>query len=724
VSRDADSSGSGDLTQAAGAATHAAATHAATHPVTGPATAAPVPRVVAPVTAPNVTLVEGSSFCVSAHSGDIDPGRAEGLFVRDTRIVSRWSLLVDGEPIEPLAVIPSEPFEAMFLGRAASRDGHTEPTLEVERRRMVGQGMREDILLRNFGPETAGVELRFLLDADFADLFEVKAGRRTARRSVGHRMVGGDIVYWLEGGDQGRGVRISAPGAVASSGMLCLTAIVPARGSWSATVEVLPSVAGQEFEASFPLGTAVESSRPARRMRGWRASTPAITVDDPALAEAIRRSQEDLGALRIVDPDHPDDDVVAAGAPWYMALFGRDSLLTSWMTLPFSPAVAMGTLRTLARLQGRRTDLMTEEQPGRILHEVRLGAALSLALGGDSVYYGSIDSTPLFVMLVGQAARWGVPWAEVGPLLPAVDAALAWIDDHGDRDGDGFVEYCRATDRGLLNQGWKDSHDAIAFADGRRAHGPIALAEVQGYCYAAFLARAELSARAGDTDGQRHWEDRAAQLKSRFHEAFWMPDRKCYALALDGDKRQVDVVSSNIGHCLWTGIVEDAVAPKIVEHLLSPAMFTGFGIRTLSSEAAAYNPVSYHNGSVWPHDTVLAASGIARYGFRTEATRVTDALLDAARAFSGRLPELFCGFDRTDKPVPVPYPTSCSPQAWAAAVPFEILRINLGLTPGPGGSGLTATTPTQRIKQVSIEGIRVGEDQHNVRGGANGVVVT
>ncbi len=655
---------------------------------------------------PHVTLVEGSSFCVSDHAGAIEPGGTHGLFVRDTRVLSRWQLYVDGYPVEPLTVVSEEPFSCRFLGRCTPRTGHVDATLVSEVRRYVGQGMREDITLRNHGPEAAGVEVLLQVDADFADLFEVKDRRAAGRRVVGRRVVGSDIVFWIENSPDQRGVRISAPGAQINADGIAFRVVVPAHGSWTTTVEVLPSVSGQELAASFPTDRPVETAAPARRMRGWTAAAPVIDVGHPGLASALAISRRDLGALRIVDADHPDDDVVAAGAPWFMALFGRDSLLTSAMLLPYMPELALGTLRTLARLQGRREDAMTEEQPGKILHEVRLGADLSLALGGDSVYYGSIDSTPLFVMLVGQALRWGVPVEQLRELVPAVDRALRWIEVYGDRDGDGFVEYQRSTDRGLLNQGWKDSSDAIAFADGRAARTPIALAEVQGYVYAAYLARADLAEALG-ADGTT-WRDRAADLKKRFHEAFWMPSTGCYALALDGDKHQVDVVASNVGHCLWTGIVDDAVAERVVEHLLSPDMFTGFGLRTLSARAAAYNPVSYHNGSVWPHDTVLGASGIARYGFGDEAERVLAGLLDAADAFGGRLPELFCGFGREEIPVPVPYPTSCSPQAWAAGVPFELLRVAVGLE-ADVPRGLLSAVPAMGLSgEVRIDGIRLG----------------
>ncbi len=679
---------------------------------TGPATKAPVPSTVAPVARPVVTLVEGSSFCVSGLDGDVDPGATHGLFVRDTRIVSTWRLLVDGTPVDALSVIGSEPFEATFVGRGPARDGNPDATLVAERHRLVAQGMREDVSIRNHGSEAAALDVELVVDCDFADLFEVKDGRRRARRDVGHRAMGGDLVYWLDG-PQSRGVRISAPGAVAAPGRLRYSVVVPPGEAWTTTVEVVASVDGREIPTSFPAGAPVDASGPVRRMRGWRAANPEIRVDDPALAEAIARSQEDLGALRIVDPEHPEDDVVAAGAPWFMALFGRDSLLTSWMALPSAPDLALGTLRTLARLQGTRDDARSEEQPGKILHEVRLGADLSLALGGQSVYYGSVDATPLFVMLVGQAARWGAPRSEIEPLLPAVDAALRWITEHGDLDGDGLVEYVRRTDRGLVNQGWKDSGDAMVHADGTLAPAPIALAEVQGYVYAAYRARAYLAERLGRPEEAPGWLERAAEVRRRFHEAFWDPELGFYAMALDRDKRPLRVVSSNIGHCLWTGIVDDAVAGQVVARLVSPEMFTGFGVRTLSAAARGYNPVSYHRGSVWPHDSVLAAAGMAAYGYRSEATRVTDGLVDAARAFGGRLPELFCGFDRHDKPVPVPYPTSCSPQAWAAAVPFEVLRITLDLQPD-GEGGVRVGRPEGRVGTVRIENLAVGDDKVSV----------
>ncbi|GAA1810301.1 amylo-alpha-1,6-glucosidase [Nesterenkonia flava] len=680
-----------------------------------------LPTVSLPQT--QVTLVEGSTFCVSEIHGDIQPGRAEGLFVRDTRVISHWEVRIDGELLEPLTVIPGEPFEQRFISRAPTRQGLVEPTLIVERRRLVGQGMREDITVRNYGPEAAGIHLTIAADADFADLFQVKERRRLTTGAVTHSQAGGDLIFVSERGTERRGVRVSAEGAIASPHTLTYRTVVPAHGQWSTTVSVLPSTSGEEMAAAFPTDQDVESTRPAQRMHSWRETAPRIEVENTVLAAALATSEQDLGALRITDPDHPEDDVVAAGAPWFMALFGRDSLLTSWMLLPFAPGLVMGTLTTLARLQGGAVNPMTEEEPGKILHEVRHGADLSLALGGDSVYYGSIDSTPLFLMLTGRALRWGVSAEELAPLKQAVRAGADWLHRYGDRDGDGFIEYQRSSDKGLANQGWKDSHDAIAGAAGIQARPPIALAEVQGYAYAAYLAVAELEEAWGGPERAAVWRARAAELKARFHDAFWMPGPGFYAMALDGEKNQVDALSSNIGHCLWSGIVAEEHADDVVKTLISDDLFSGFGIRTRSQSSVAFNPASYHNGSVWPHDTVLGAAGMARYGRRDAALAVLSGLADALEAFGGRLPELFCGFSRNDMPVPVPYPTSCSPQAWAAAVPYEMLRIGLGLEVDVPAGTVRAEAAPSLFGALRVHGISLGEhgsfdveaNEHEVR---------
>ncbi|MFJ8358211.1 glycogen debranching N-terminal domain-containing protein [Streptomyces sp. NPDC093984] len=625
----------------------------------------------------SVTLIEGSSFCLSERGGDLVPGTPHGLFHRDTRILSVWQLRLDDEEIDPLSVIAQEPYEALFLGRARPRPGYSEATVLLERRRFVGAGMREDLVLRNLGNEAAACVLTLRVEADFADLFEVKEGRVRPRGQYGVDYGDGVLALTRQWRGESRGVRIVAEGAISSPGQLTFRAVVPPRGTWRSSVLVTPVIEGVETPTSFPLERPVEQAGPSVRTTEWRASGPRIRVGDESLALTLRRSRQDLGALRIFDPERPDTPVVAAGAPWFMALFGRDSILTALMSLPLDPQLALGTAQTLARHQGTRTDPVTEEEPGRIPHELRFGVEASLALGG-TVYYGTVDATPLFVMLLGELCRWGVEPDAVRALLPHADRALTWIDEYGDRDGDGFVEYRRATDRGLANQGWKDSWDGVNSADGRIAEPPIALAEVQGYVYGAYLARALLAERFDDPDAAGHWRKRARQLKERFNERFWLPEHGWYAEALDGEKQPVDALASNMGHCLWTGIVDADRAHTVAERLLSPEMFSGWGVRTLATSMAAYNPMSYHNGSVWPHDSGIVAAGLMRYGFTDHARRVAEAVLDAAAAFGGRLPELLCGFDRAVYGRPVPYPAACSPQAWASATPLHLLRVLLG----------------------------------------------
>ena len=659
-----------------------------------------------------VTLVEGSSFCLSEPGGDIEPGAPQGLFFRDTRILSGWRLRLDSEPIEPVTVLSHEPYRATFLGRGMPRPGQAAPSLLVERSRFVGEGMREDVVVRNLGGEPARCTLSLRAEADFADLFEVKEGRvhRDAHRPAEYTAenTGGGLYLSRRWPQHSRGIRISADVAPAQTAgnALVFHIAVPARGEWRASVLFLPVVDGEEIPTPFPAGRPLDQTGPAIRAGRWRESGPRIVTGDGAVNATLLRSHRDLGSLRIFGPGRPGMPMLAAGAPWFMALFGRDSILASMMALPADPALALGAAQALAGHQGRETDPRTEEEPGRIPHEIRMGLDASLALGGN-VYYGSIDSTPLFVMLLAELRRWGAQRARVQALIPHADRAMEWIERYGDADGDGFVEYERASGRGLVNQGWKDSSDGVTFAGGATARPPIALAEVQGYVYAAYLGRALLAQEARDAVGARHWRDRAARLKRSFNERFWLPGRGWYAFGLDGDKRPVDALASNMGHCLWTGIADADKAPRVADLFMSEDMWSGWGIRTLASGMGAYNPMSYHNGSVWPHDNAIAAAGLMRYGLTGQAQQVASAVLAAAAEFGGQLPELFCGFSRGDYPAPVPYPTSSAPQAWAAAAPFSLIWTLLGAqlcVP----HGRLRLAPAEGCGDMRIDGLRIG----------------
>jgi glycogen debranching enzyme len=551
---------------------------------------------------------------------------------------------------------------------------------------------------------------------DFADLFEVKESRVVERSSRRCIPAADRLEFSVHDGRIDKAVTLRGADAPAvSERMLRWTVLLGPRESWSGCVECVAALGDEVLVPRFRCDGAATDSVPAQRLAAWRAALPAVHTDHAGLEEALRQAGDDLGALRIFDPEYPDVPILAAGAPWFMTVFGRDSLLTAWMTLLAEPALAQGVLETLARFQGVAVDDATEEEPGKILHEMRFGASARAALGSGDVYYGSIDATPLFVMLLGELRRWDVAGDCVTRLLPHADRALEWIATCGDRDGDGYVEYARRSPTGLANQGWKDSWDAIRFADGTPAEAPIALCEVQGYVYAAYLARAELAAAVGDESTATHYRELARELRRRFNEDFWLPELGSYALGLDGDKRPIDALASNVGHCLWTGIIDPARAGSVVERLLSPEMFSGWGVRTLATTMAAYNPVSYHNGSIWPHDNAICAAGLMRYGYVAEAHRVIGAQLDVSEAFRGRLPELFAGFVRGRPASPASYPTSCSPQAWASASPLLWLRTLLRIDPSAAdGSVQIDPALPDWIRALRVEGIEIAGESIGV----------
>jgi glycogen debranching enzyme len=663
-----------------------------------------------------VTLVEGQTFCLSGRTGDLNPDMPHGLFVLDTRVLSCWQLRVNGYRVEPLAVDVYAPFTAAFVGRVHPSAGRADSDVVVFRDRNIGQGMREELTITNYGGTTTEVTIELLVDVDFADLFAVKEHRVSSRAGINRELGVTDLRYYDALGPSEKTVVIEGHGALeVEPGVLTSVVKLEPRASWRACFEVTTEVDGEPIPPRFSCSGGEADALPAQRLASWRASLPKVDTDDEDFNRVLVRSGEDLGALRIFDPDHPGVPIVAAGAPWFMTVFGRDSLLTAWMCLIAEPRLAEGVLETLARFQGEDVDPETEEEPGKILHEMRFAEAARPALGSGSVYYGSVDATPLFVMLLGELRRWGLADDVVARLLPHADRALAWIEDFGDRDGDGYVEYERYSARGLKNQGWKDSWDGIRFADGRLPDAPIALCEVQGYVYAAYLARAHFADEAGDDATATRYRTRARDLFERFNEDFWLDEHGWYALGLDVHKRPIDALASNMGHCLWTGIVDPERAAVVVRHLMSPEMFSGWGVRTLATSMAGYNPVSYHNGSVWPHDNALIVAGLVRYGFVEEAHRIMRAQLDVADAFDRRLPELFAGFVRGRPATPASYPTSCSPQAWAAAAPLLWLRSLLRLDPlvSHGEIRIAPALPPW-IARLRVDDIEIGNQSVTV----------
>ncbi len=666
-----------------------------------------------------MTLVEGSAFLICRPDGEVAPDSAEGLFFRDSRFLSRWNLLVNGQVPEQLAASSPDPFSATFVGRIRPRPGRAESTVTVIRHRYVGRGMREDLLVRNYGEEAAYCAIELVYGADFADLYTVKeamAAQHDERPPVAE---GAALTFRNRHGAHQRALRVSfSQPAVLEGNRARWEIILAPRAEWTVCEQFSCAIDGEEIEPRWLCGQPVERATPAERLAQWRRRVPVVDTDHEGLRAVLARSAEDLGALRIFDPDFPERTVVAAGAPWFMTLFGRDSLLSAWMALIVDPELALGTLQTLARFQGSKVDPRNEEEPGRILHEMRFGEASSLSLGGD-IYYGTADATPLFVMLLGELRRWGLAREAVDELLPHANRAIEWITEFGDRDGDGYVEYQRTCDRGLVNQGWKDSREAVRFADGRLAEPPVALAEVQGYVYGAYLARSFFAAEHGDTGLATRLRQRAADLKEAFNRDFWLPERGWLAMGLDRHKRPIDALTSNMGHCLWTGILDADKADAVARRLLSPDMFSGWGIRTLASSMVGYNPISYHCGSVWPHDNAICAAGLMRYGYVREAQRVIMATLDAAARQGGRLPELYSGLDRLELPMVVGIPTSGSPQAWAAASPLLMLRTLLRLDPWvPRGKvWLHPAIPEQigrlHVGRIPLAGARVSVTVEN-----------
>jgi glycogen debranching enzyme len=672
-----------------------------------------------------VTLIEGSAFLISSPSGEVAPEMAEGFFFRDTRFLSRWSLQVNGETPEPLARAVPDPYTATHVARGRPHSGRADSNLMLERRRYVGRGMREDLVVRNFGEEAAYCAVQLTFGADFADLFAVKEGRAGLDGEAEPVSDRDSIVFERKTGTHRRRLRISFSEPATVDGPIAgWELIIPPKGSWSLCQQFSCSIDGDEIEPRWLCGQPVARAKPAERMAAWRRSVPVLDTDHEGLRAVVAKSAEDLGALRIFDPDFPERTVVAAGAPWFMTLFGRDSLISAWMALIVDPELALGTLQTLARFQGTEVRPYNEEEPGRILHEMRFGEASSLSLGGGTIYYGTADATPLFVMLLGELRRWGLAREAVDELLPHADRALGWIDKFGDRDGDGYVEYQRTSDRGLRNQGWKDSEDAVRFADGRLAEPPIALAEVQGYTYGAYLARAFFAAEQGDSALSTELRSRAAELKANFNRDFWLEDRGWLAMGLDRDKKPIDALASNMGHCLWTGILDADKADQVAKKLTGPDMFSGWGVRTLGASMAGYNPISYHCGSVWPHDNAIVAAGLMRYGYVREAQRVVMAVIDAAMAQGARLPELYSGLERMEVPLVVPYPTSCSPQAWAAASPLLMLRTLLRLDPWvPRGKVWLHPALPEQIKYLHVGRIPLAGARVSVTVDGGSVVV-
>jgi len=640
-----------------------------------------------------VQILDGNTFVVSDARGDIEASATDptGLFSFDTRFLSTWVLTVGGERLHALTTDALRYFEARFFLVPGTGTVYVDADMSVIRERSVGDGFHEHLRILNHRAEPVEVEVRIEAASDFADLFEVKDA--LSKKGVTKPIVEeGDLVLRYERGPFVRETRISASApARMDEGGLTLSASIPAHGDWSTDLQVSAEATGAggagvrgsndgpgAERAATKVGPAT-----AEEVRAWIAAAPTLRCDWEPITDAYRRSLVDLAALRFTARTLPGRALPAAGLPWFMTMFGRDSIFTSLQALPFTAELAATTLQALAERQGVRVDDFRDEDPGRILHEMRYGELTAFEERPHSPYYGSADATPLFVVLLDEYERWTGDTTLVLDLEIEARAALDWIDRYADLQGNGYVSYRRRNEEtGLENQCWKDSWDSISYHDGALPGFPRATCELQGYAYDAKRRAARLARTVWRDPELAERLDRGADdLKRRFNDDFWVEDRQFFAVALDADGRKVDSLTSNVGHLLWSGIVDEDRAASIASHLVGERLFSGWGVRTLAEGEGRYNPIGYHVGTVWPFDNSFIAWGLRRYGFKAEAAKVAAGVLEAARYFDGRLPEAFGGYARDATHHPVRYPTACSPQAWSTGAPLLLLRTMLGLEP-------------------------------------------
>jgi glycogen debranching enzyme len=693
----------------------------------------------------SLICVAAPSTAVSRGSGQIGEAVLDGFYSGDRRLIDRLRLTVDGREPEVLRHRLLGAGSAEFTAIHRTPFDHvTGPTVTITRIRDAAE-LSETIVVRNQGRQRLTCHVQVDAGTDLAELSQIRAGRMPGALPA---EAVPDGLRWTAG--DGSVATITArprpPEIGPRPGSLSWPLTLDPGQRWTLTLHVTTSedpdgpngasgsegagVSGGGAGAVSPSrnGTADVGASEAgggsfaavRRVPWARA---AVRAGDPGLGEWWARSLADLEALLLADASHPDEVFVAAGAPWYLTLFGRDAIWAARMLLPLGTGLAAGTLRALARRQGRRYDSAAEEAPGKIVHEVRRTATAPYqGLALPPLYYGSIDATPLFVTLLAEAWRWGMPADQVAGLLPAAERALGWLEADADPDGDGFCEYVHGGATGLANQGWKDTPDAIQFADGTLAKPPIALAEVQGYAYQAAVGGADLLAAFGRPGAER-WRGYAERLRERFDRAFWIDGEAgpYVAVALDGDKRPVDGVASNMGHLLSTGILTPPQAAHVAARLATGAMDSGRGLRTLAAGQPGFNPLSYHCGSVWAHDTAIAVAGLAATGHAAPAAALFHGVLAAAPAFGYRLPELWAGDACAPGDDPLPYPGACRPQAWAAASPILMLTSLLGIHPDvPAGRITVRPVHPWPLGEIDVLGLTVAGQTLSLHVGADG----
>jgi glycogen debranching enzyme len=685
-----------------------------------------------------ITILEGSTFCICDELGDVGGWPTSGFFTDDTRFLSILRLSINGRRPLLLSSGKVDYFSAAFYLRNPPVDGLDQDEVSITRERFVGEAMEDRLLVQNQGMRPVAFDLSLEIASDFADIFAVKdydfaLGDPTHAEPlpplVGVRFDDANNQFLLAdetGVPAQTQVILSRPGRVEDARVTYRIELEP-RERWDLRIDIVPSLEGEHasphlVERRF----GDELARVRESLAAWHLRVPQLRATWDDLAHSFGRSVSDIASLRMGGSNSGVGKLPAAGMPWFMTVFGRDTIITCLQTLLFGPELAVTALEALRGLQSTVDDPMRDAEPGKIVHEVRRGKAARTWHGS---YYGTVDATPLYLILLSEVWRWTDDAALVHDFKDSALQALEWIARRGDLDGDGFVEYLKRSRRGLDNQSWKDSFDSQRFADGRMADPPIAPCEVQGYVYDAKHRMAELAREVWrDRELAERLEREADELGRRFNDAFWIEDRNgYYALALDAKGNQVDSLCSNIGHLLWSGIVSPERVDAVVDHLMGDALWSGWGVRTMSTEDRGYNPLAYHNGTVWPHDNSLIAWGLARYGRWPEAHRVIRQMLTAGRHFDYQLPEVFAGMPRTETRFPIAYPTAARPQAWAAGTPVLLLQLLLGLRPERRQSALETIAPPELpawAGSLRLSGVRAFERPWEIRLEESSVQVT
>jgi glycogen debranching enzyme len=663
-----------------------------------------------------LVIRERSSYLLTDPNGNIAAGNVQGfgLYHRDARHLSRYEFDLNG--VQPVVLLSTAELgyameQVLTNPSLKTRDGRDlrRGSVEIGRQRVIADVIEEQVRITNFNPFPIQLELNYGFEADFADIFDVR-GYERERNGVLHppAIDKRSIEFSYDGIDgRERSTRIQfdvAPDHIDESSASFHLAL---QRRETTTLRITILVDNHPLRRPRGGGSRIDAI--AEQYRTWTEECAQVFTDNEFFNRVLLRGLHDIRMLR--SENEQGETFMSAGTPWFDALFGRDSCIVAMQTLPYHSDIARTTLRLLARSQGTELDPVRDEEPGKILHELRFDELSSSGELPYSPYYGSIDSTPLFLLLIAEYYDWTADLRLVRDLLPAIRAAFEWMDIFGDPKGDGYLSYEKRSAKGLVNQGWKDSWDAVVHANGTLAQPPIALSEVQGYAYAARHRLAPVLERLGEAKLAARARRDAKRMYQRFNEDYWMPSHNFYAMALDGNRQHVESVASNPAHCLWTGLIETDRAPEVVSRLLANDMFSGWGLRTLAGGSPRFNPIGYHLGSVWPHDNSIAAMGFKMYGFHDELNEVATALFDACTSFPYfRLPEVFGGEARSAHNAPVPYPVACRPQAWAAGAFLLITQAMLGLKPEAPEKRLRIVDPKLPywLNSVNVRGLRVG----------------